>query len=337
MKAYIHAFQGKPWNEDCEAAYHGFKRLGIEPVLFTCNKDLEQRKPEDIVVGGMLIMGHVFEQAGIIPDKYDYPEELSGYLDRKIRRIRLKDLQRQVCPAFVKPVEEKAAKGIVIKTPADWEEYERVLDPEAELYCSDVVDFVSEWRCFVRYGQIIGVQRYCGDATHQYDRTVVKKAVAEYSSIPAACALDFGVTKDRRTLLIEVNDGFAIGAYGLPDFQYAAFLEARWAELTRTEDPWKDKKQIVSVLERLEIKEMGILCYFHVPLGAAKEIFQKGDIWENQKGTEYRVRGVYELTNCWYNPSDSVCVILRTPEGNSPEREEVLYKKAKESIEGDAI
>lgn len=35
MRAFIHAFQGSPWNEECEAAYSGFRKLGIESVLFS--------------------------------------------------------------------------------------------------------------------------------------------------------------------------------------------------------------------------------------------------------------------------------------------------------------
>lgn len=58
MKAYIHSFQGKPWNEDCEVAYEGFKEVGIECILFTTNEKLDERNPEDIVVGGMLVTGH---------------------------------------------------------------------------------------------------------------------------------------------------------------------------------------------------------------------------------------------------------------------------------------
>lgn len=327
MRAFIHAFQGKPWNEDCKAAYNGFKRLGIESVLFSCNEELDQRNPEDIVVGGMLIMGSVFEQLGTVPNNYDYPEELTDYLGRKIDMIQLKDLQKQELPVFIKPVEEKAAKGTVVNTLDDAEEYYRALDLETELYCSEVVDLLSEWRCFVRYGEIIGIQIYNGDRTYAYDREVVENAVYDYSSSPAACSLDFGVTKGRRTILIEVNDGFAIGAYGLPDAHYAMFLEARWAELTSTADPWGRQRQIISVLEQFELKVTGTICSFHVPLGTAKEVFRVGDVWANQKGTEYTVEGVSFVPNCWYAPHDTVDVIIRTPEGISPEKDEVLYRK----------
>lgn len=50
--------------------------------------------------------------------------------------------------------------------------------------------------------------------------------------------LDFGVTSDGRTLLIEMNDGYSLGAYGLEPELYAKLLTARWAELNRTQDPF---------------------------------------------------------------------------------------------------
>ena len=146
MKAFIHAFQGKPWNEDCETAYNGFKRLGVESVLFSCNEELDQRNPEDIVVGGMLIMGSVFDQLGIVPNSYDYPEELTDYLGRKINTIRLKDLQKQELSVFIKPVEEKAAKGTVVNTLDDAEESGR----------KDWTSAVYNWcdsLCFSRIGK----------------------------------------------------------------------------------------------------------------------------------------------------------------------------------------
>jgi hypothetical protein len=50
-------------------------------------------------------------------------------------------------------------------------------------------------------------------------------------SAPIACALDFGVSADGRTLLIEANDAFALGAYGLDAVVYANMLEDRWLQI----------------------------------------------------------------------------------------------------------
>lgn len=239
MRAFIHAFQGKPWNEECEAAYNGFQKLGIECVLFTTNEQLDERTSEDIVVGGMLIMGHALTQLNVEIPNYNYPEELIKYRGRNIWIVKLKDLKQISLPVFIKPVEEKAAKGVVVNSWDDASEYEH-LDPDSEILCSDVVKFVSEWRCFIRYGEILAIQYYYGDSGATCDRTVVENAVKDYSDIPAACSLDFGVTDDGRTLLIEMNDGLAIRCYGLDDELYAKFLYARWAELVGVEDPWQN-------------------------------------------------------------------------------------------------
>ena len=38
-------------------------------------------------------------------------------------------------------------------------------------------------------------------------------------------------------LVVEVNDAYALGAYGLPPLRYAAMIDARWAELRATGQP----------------------------------------------------------------------------------------------------
>ena len=48
-----------------------------------------------------------------------------------------------------------------------------------------------------------------------------------------AYSIDFGVTSDGRTLLIEMNDGFGLSAYGLNKIAYCKMLEARWDEISK--------------------------------------------------------------------------------------------------------
>lgn len=54
---------------------------------------------------------------------------------------------------------------------------------------------------------------------------------------PAAFAIDFGVLTDGQTALVELNDGFSIGTYGLSGELYADFTAARWAELVARVEP----------------------------------------------------------------------------------------------------
>jgi len=239
MKAYIYGFRGSGWNHECSVAAEGFKKLGIETVFFTTNEEFDTRNPEDVVVGGNVIIWHALNQRGITLESCDYPPELTGFLGRKIKQVKLKELKNEILPVFIKPVEEKAATGLVIETIADLENYE-IKDSEAEVYCSEVVNFVSEWRCFLLYRQIVGIKYYYGDPDIDVDTDVILAAVKQYSNIPAGCALDFGVTDDGRTLLIEMNDGYSLGVYGLKDVLYARLLSARWAELSGTKDVFKE-------------------------------------------------------------------------------------------------
>lgn len=87
-----------------------------------------------------------------------------------------------------------------------------------------------------RCGEIIDVRRYGGRWDVACDADVVESCVKDFEGAPKAYALDFGVTKDGETILVEVNNTCSIGSYGLEPVLYARFLSARWAELTGTTD-----------------------------------------------------------------------------------------------------
>ena len=63
------------------------------------------------------------------------------------------------------------------------------------------------------------------------DFSVVDAAVATYLPSPSAYGIDFGVTQDGRTLLVETNEAYSLGCYGLTPLLYSTFLECRWHEL----------------------------------------------------------------------------------------------------------
>ncbi len=84
MRAFIHGFQGKPYNIDCKKASDGFRQLGVETVLFTTNEEFDQRRPEDVVVAGTIIVWHALQQRGITAEAFDYPEALARFRGRRI-------------------------------------------------------------------------------------------------------------------------------------------------------------------------------------------------------------------------------------------------------------
>lgn len=106
--------------------------------------------------------------------------------------------------------------------------------------CAEIVEFVSEHRGFVIHGELIDLRPYKGDPLRFPDPATLRAALAAYAPAPASYALDMGVVADGPTLLVEVNDAYATGAYGLAPMRYAQFIEARWSELyAEAGRPWR--------------------------------------------------------------------------------------------------
>ncbi len=58
------------------------------------------------------------------------------------------------------------------------------------------------------------------------------KCLEESGEATAAYAIDFGVIEENQTALVELNDGFSIGSYGLDKAVYTDLILTRWGELT---------------------------------------------------------------------------------------------------------
>jgi len=238
MKVYIQSYENNiPHNYNFMNAYQGFSEMGLEIIHFHNNSKLSESNKEDIVVGYVGTVRSRLRDFGIIAPEMDYPEELRKYLGRKIWKTKMNEVNNcpEKWPVFVKPLEDKQFTGVVVHSTKDLIGC-GIQGVNQDVYCSEIVNFVAEWRCFVRYGKILSVRQYKGDWRKHYDYRVIENAVAEFVSAPKGYAIDFGLTDDGRTILIEVNDGYALGCYGLFYIDYAKLLSARWAELTCTKD-----------------------------------------------------------------------------------------------------
>lgn len=238
MRPYIQSKNGMPGGINFFNAYQGFVEMGLECVLFEDVDMLDTSLRSDVVVGGLGIVHHSLSRFGVEPESIDYPEELAEYMGRRIWISTLDEVSTRVddWPVFVKPLDdEKRFTGVVVKGTKDLVGL-GTYGYNPKVLCSDPVGFVAEWRCFVRYGTVLDVRPYQGDWHAHLDVDVIDAAVKDYASAPAGYAADFGVTSDGRTLLVEVNDGYALGCYGLQHNLYAKLLSARWAELVGVPD-----------------------------------------------------------------------------------------------------
>lgn len=211
--------------------------MGHEIVMFHTSEELQQSAIGDVVVGYVGTVRRRLADFNIITPEMDYPDELTSFLGRRIWKTKMSQVTNhpEIWPVFVKPVENKKFTGVVVRSTRDLVGC-GICGEDPDVFCSEIVNFKAEWRCFVRYGRFLDVRPYKGDWRLHYNPNIIEAAVKDFTAAPNGYAIDFGVTEDGRTLMIEVNDGYALGCYGLLYLDYAKLLSARWAELTNTTD-----------------------------------------------------------------------------------------------------
>lgn len=211
----------------------------FECVKFSTLQDLADyyHSRGEIIVGGIGIIRKRLKAFDIDPITVDYPEELKEFLGRTIQESTLSNIANnpETWPIFIKSKEQKRITGKVIRNASDLVGL-GYQEENPEIYISEVMDFVSEYRVFVRYGEVLDCKHYWGDPMVFLDAAIIKAAISKYQSAPDAYGIDFAVTKEGKTVLIEVNDAWALGCYGLEMHLYAKFLITRWAQITNTID-----------------------------------------------------------------------------------------------------
>ena len=218
-------------------ARDGFLKKGYEVVTFDDDSEIPlDRSP--IVVGGIPVVKRVLERMGKSVPVLDYPESAKEFLGRKVWRGVLGDLESHLSGPriFVKPVEQKLFTGTDIMCFEDRFAFSHCPD-DTPVYFSEVRKFVSEWRCYVVEGELLQMCFYRGDSFILPDPELprrILRAMQESGEAPISFGIDIGVRAiNHETLLVEVNDGFALGNYGLPSIPYAHLIETRWLELTK--------------------------------------------------------------------------------------------------------
>lgn len=246
-KIYIESLNNFPIADWAVDAYVGFRDKGADIILFEDIEEVPFSKWH-IVVACIEITNKYFERVGIPPKQaLNIPEELrqQKFLHRYMMRMTMKDFRFLAhngdglggvpLPMFIKPdgVAKEFVPGIV-KSTYDIDMYYHNVPGDSPVLLSVPVNFISEYRGYVYDNQLQGLYWYFGDFRVFPDVKIIDEAIAAYTSQPAGYSIDFGVTSDGRTLLIECNDGWSLGNYGLEPSKYTKLLSKRWLEIMKS-------------------------------------------------------------------------------------------------------
>lgn len=234
-KIYIESLNNFPVADWAVDAYLGFRMKQMDIVFF---EDIEEvpKSPYNVVIGFIESTNKYFERMGLPPKiALNVPKELEKYTHRQIDYMTMAEFKKETrLPIFVKPngKAKEFVAGVITEESSRKFFFNEVPD-ECPVLVSEVLDIVSEYRCYVHKGTLVGIYWYSGDFRIFPDVKVIDAAIADYASAPAGYGIDFGITADGKTILIEANDGWSLGNYGLEPTRYANLLLARWIEIMK--------------------------------------------------------------------------------------------------------
>jgi hypothetical protein len=185
-----------------------------------------------------------FDRIGVkYPEPLNVPKELEIYAERDFAYTTIGELKAKkdtfTFPLFMKPRRRlKQCPAGVITNVKNIELTLAGIPDDVEIVVSGVLDMVSEYRCFVQEGNLVGIQHYQGDFRIFPDMLEVQNMIRDYKSAPSAYTLDVAIVPIGRetaaTVIVECNDGWSVGHYGLEAKTYFKFLRTRWNDLMRT-------------------------------------------------------------------------------------------------------
>jgi len=256
-KAYLEKIGGEWLDDFVYISKERLKALDFEIIPFD-GDDMENTLmcypldiSKDVIIGSVEATSVFFKACGIEVPKYlGYPEELSAYFNREIERTVIGELSKADFPCFIKPADGvKLFTGEVIKYIEQVYNIKDYYDVTVDtpILKSGVIEFVSEYRCFVHEEELKGIQFYAGDYKVFPNPLVIEDMIDIYTTANCAYTLDVGVTANGGTWLVEVNDMWAIGSYGMDARTYALMCVRRMREIGRqfhgeTENLWKKLK-----------------------------------------------------------------------------------------------
>lgn len=239
MKALIQKHRGEFANINVLTAFLGFREKGYFIEFFEYEElgslGIDE---ETVVVGGIPVVVDALTRLGVtLPGLVSIPDSISSFAERRTWEGSIGEARRSVdqgCSIFIKPLpnDRKLFAGKVVSNYRDLA-ITASLPGDYPVICSEPVSMVSEYRVFVLRGSIVGCRHYKGDFRRFPDFGFIESAVIAFRDSPSGYGIDFAVTETGKTILVEVNEGFSLGCYGLPSLPYSSIIEARWEDFRR--------------------------------------------------------------------------------------------------------
>lgn len=202
------------------ATTHGIEV--VETWTKAMQKGLLAVTPHDVAIGSIPFVHQRLRSSGAKPPlPNDYPESVREFLHREVTRTTLRearvDIDEYGKGLFVKPATKlKRFTGFVANFAYDHRF--NGAGGRTEVWVSNPVNFVSEWRVYSVGGDVLAVGSAPSNPSDPSmpNRDVIDEIAQRLYEMPAGFAglcFDVGVLDTGQTALVEVNEGYGFGAY----------------------------------------------------------------------------------------------------------------------------
>jgi hypothetical protein len=222
---------------DVACAMYGAIDRGLDYRL-TSFEEIESGKFDSLIgtrlfVGSVEFMREVFSRVGKsprVPINSDRPSETIFLGEARERVERGEEF-------FIKPKELKLFSGMIVN-----KMYLSSLNPypdktEVLAYESFKYPILSEWRLYVHNKVVVDAKNYSGNFRVIPDWALVESRLKNFKDFPVSYTADIAVLMGpdgtHHNEIVEFNDMWAIGNYGIENTLYLRLLMERYHEIMR--------------------------------------------------------------------------------------------------------
>lgn len=194
----------------------------IHDIPYKFCKNKEDIPVGYIPVGSVEFVSNSINNSNIIPDYY--PLFLNEYLHRKVWKTNKwpSDIDH---PVFIKPSDRyKRFNGFVVS--------DKCKKRRGPFWCSDVVNFINEWRYYISNSMVVAAEWYKGDEINEPDAPQLNNI--KFPTENYCAALDFGEFETGEFALIEAQAPFACGWYGKDYKIYSEWIINGWNYISKS-------------------------------------------------------------------------------------------------------
>lgn len=225
--------------------YDGYLNLGLPTKLIKESEiysGVQKVTKSDTFCGHINLCHFILNENKVpIPESLGYPEELKSFYGRNITQVSFRNFEESFKDDqsyFIKPLRNKLFEARIVSSIADLKVLKSSIEDSTMIYVSDVVSFKSEYRFYIFRNEIVDFFKYyVSDWKDSFELNldVVEDIFRILKSLkmPVFYSLDVGTDSLGRTLIVELNDGYALGNYGLAPLKYTQMSMERWEEINK--------------------------------------------------------------------------------------------------------